>query len=650
MGLLYFVEGVGSSSCYGLDIGPLLVEPPPSRNGLPLSLLFRWTKHLSAKNGRSLMHAHCRRGVPRLYCIYRSRGPGAVTSSPLLFSPCCLRHPLKHVPPASLLSGDHITQVIASSLKEKDGPVLTSINMLLGSLRSNPHALTVRICPLFTLLYLSLCTHQTLAAPSIVDGRADNPLHIDWSPAPSPEDGPPISADALRNPAYLPAQIGGIVGAYAVSLVLVAITLLALSKKRRQHLEATDEDIEFEDQKINPAYLYRSDVVSDPFSQASAVPNFSYPSPTKSEFAAHIPYVHHSPSSSVSGPGIDPFVDQRIVAADRAMAQEQLEEMYKYVMEHEDAKQKGVILETPVPRKDYQPSISERSTRTTLSKKEKVKPSNLNLSLGGDEDKTQSRTSSILSVLRSPKKRPVKGFSISSPIMTPQSGTFPRHEYQEMGPISPRHYVPPPPPPPVPAVTALPPLSVMARTPGAPITPDISPESVQSIDERLGAQTMPYDHYRNFSQAPTEADPESATTEHSQVPLVGLPQSPKRDGRFPRLPASPKPGATFQRPNPPSAVRTGGALPLRAYEPALSSPSAIAHTTKQTVFERKGPLSPTSGRTPGTAAVPYSPYQPFTPCMPVTPSLVTKEDRKRMRRVMPKTPTLEMVRSSEDIW
>jgi hypothetical protein len=34
----------------------------------------------------------------------------------------------------------------------------------------------------------------------------------------------------------------------------------------------------------------------------------------------------------------------------------------------------------------------------------------------------------------------------------------------------------------------------------------------------------------------------------------------------------------------------------------------------------------------------------------MTPSLVTKEDRKRMRRMEPKTPTVEMVMSADDIW
>jgi hypothetical protein len=181
------------------------------------------------------------------------------------------------------------------------------------------------------------------------------------------------------------------------------------------------------------------------------------------------------------------------------------------------------------------------------------------------------------------------------------------------------------------------------------VTPDMSPESVQSIDERIGLQLTQGGHTRTVSQAITEGDPESATSEHSQVPLVGLPSSPKPGATFPSLPSSPKPGATFDRPNPSTAVRTGGALPLRAYEHAMTSPTAVTHTTKQTVFERKGPLSPMSARTPGTA-VPYSPYQPFTPCVPITPTLVTKEDRKRMKRMVPKTPTFEMVKSSDEVW
>ncbi|KAF6808713.1 hypothetical protein CSOJ01_07385 [Colletotrichum sojae] len=527
------------------------------------------------------------------------------------------------------------------------------------------------------------------AVPSL-DVRNSNPLNINWDPAPPPEDGPPASANALRDPAYLPYQVGAIVGSYGVSLVLVAVLLLLLSKRRREALSAGDDEIDFDlpvEPKSPPPKLVLQVPASPRSIPRSPVRNFSYPSPedyNTPEYpsAPPTPYIAPPPPPPpglVHAPGTDYTVDQRVVAKDKRMAQTQLEEMYKYVMEQEEAKAQGITLQgSPVmsggPQLPLPPPNNANFGRPTL-KKEKHKPANLNLAEEGKPEK-QSRASSILSALRSPKKaKQTRGISISSPIMTPMTGTFPRQEYaQEMSAIPPRQYAPPPPPP-VPTHQA--PYGVHQHDGQvSPITPDHSPESTQSIDERIGGQipiaiadppghgrgqgssssnAYGNSHARMPSAAPSaasEVDPNSATTERSTAPLIGLPQSPKPGARFSgmTLPSSPKPGASFRN-KAPSAVRTGGALPLRAYEPALSSPSLASQTTKQTVFERTGPLSPSGARTPATGmAVPYSPYQPFTPCVPMTPSLVTKADRKRMRKLEPKTPTLEMVRSDDDIW
>ncbi|KAI6780992.1 uncharacterized protein J7T54_003134 [Emericellopsis cladophorae] len=494
---------------------------------------------------------------------------------------------------------------------------------------------------------LALTTHAQVA-PSTLIARRFNPLNVD---TPSPEDGPPISANALRDKSYLPAQIGGIVGAYALSLVLVAITLLSLAKKRREHIHSGHDVGDFGDNKE----LLPLQIVPPSDQGLGDVPNFSYPSP-RVEYFDFEPARYPSPVSSVGVPGVSPFVDPRIVAADKIMAQSQLEDMYKHVMEHEDAKERGVQRDAPSYPADSRAASIERPAPATLAKKERTKPASLNLSSAKEDRSTGSKTSSLLSALRSPKKKSVKGVNISSPILTPQSASFPRHsDASSMAAIPPRQYANLPPPPPVPHSDHV--AIGMARTRGsvANITPDQSPESVQSIDERIGAQL---DFRRDYGQGKVvsqhvaqEPDPESATSEHSQVPLVGLPRSPKPNATFGNstLPSSPKPGASFSRPNAPSAVRTGGSLPLRAYEPALSSPSAVPQTTKQTVFERKGPLSPMDGRTPGTS-MPYSPYQPFTPCMPMTPSLVTREERRKMKKMVPKTPTMELVQSPEDVW
>ena len=176
------------------------------------------------------------------------------------------------------------------------------------------------------------------------------------------------------------------------------------------------------------------------------------------------------------------------------------------------------MLDTPV----MTPQGHHRVLSASSSKKERSKPANLKLS--GGYEKPQSKTASLLSALRSPRKKAVKGVNISSPIMTPQSSTFPRQEPQEMNPMSPRHYAPPPPPP-IPTDQISFGASRVSRN-GAPLTPDISPESVQSIDERISAQLGPSTSGRGGYPAPMEGDPESATSEHSQVPLVGLPPPP----------------------------------------------------------------------------------------------------------------------------
>ncbi|KAJ1338385.1 N5-hydroxyornithine acetyltransferase [Microdochium nivale] len=501
-------------------------------------------------------------------------------------------------------------------------------------------------------------------------------------------DPAPAAAALARERAYLPAQIGGIVGSYAFSLIVVAACLLTLAKKRREHLTAGEADPEDIPYPFPNPYGVPQGVAPgqyQPFPYPPETPrepatNFSYPTSPRSKDPG--PYVFPPPLST-STLGVNQSVDQRVVALDRVMAQNQLEDMYKYVMEQDAAKQAGITLDRPPsalsPGHAPAPSAKHDSIASqpkSILKKARNKPANLDLERGSE--KPQSRASSLLSALKSPRKsKSIKAISISSPIMTPMSGTFPRYqESQEMSAIPPRHYQPSAPPP-VP-VSQVPYYNESRHhSHAAPVTPpdDRSPQSTMSIDERL--EKLNRGHSRSTSLARSEVEPDSAVTERSNAPLVGLPSSPKPSvTRFPTLPASPRPGASFAstpraanfptspapgsafaltpkpgssfRSNAPSAIRTGGGLPLRAYEPSLVSPSS--QTTKQTTFERPAPLSP-SMQGPWTGAPqPYTPYQPFSPVIPMTPSLVTRADRKRMKHLMPKTPTVEMVQSSEDIW
>ncbi|KAK0672016.1 hypothetical protein QBC41DRAFT_38392 [Cercophora samala] len=562
----------------------------------------------------------------------------------------------------------------------------------------------------FALLFATTSWPSFCAAlPSFQQLLRRGDLWLDYSsPTPSPEDGPPLSANAVRDPSYLPIHIGAIVGAYGFALVIVAILLLALLKTRRTHIrngELPEEERgllafnpftqQFLSEEEYKKQLEQYQVQAEQYQAGQLQPehqqqylghnlgqklslqtdlpahtrNYSLPSaspltardrlggplsPAKSQFSIA---TAHSPTSTILACGIDLSVDQTVVGRDRAMAQNQLEEMYRHVMEQERAKAEGRAYEPP-------PMLTSPSTKSVntmpptpgSTKRERNKPSNLNLA---QDSKKESRSSSLLNFLKSPRKSKAQGSGmvISSPILTPMTGTFPRQEEQEMNTIPPRHYAPPVPPPvPHGGSSDLPfrrNNNVGSSSQHLP-TPDISPVSTQSIDSRIDAAVAaPRHHNRDNSND----EPPSATSSTSG--LVGLPTSPKPGvNRFPSmdsLPASPRPGQTsFSRPNAPSAVRAGGALPFRAYEPAVTSPSAASFgTTKQTVFTRpdRDAGLPTGQRTPWTGApVPYTPYQPFSPVIPVTPSLLSKKERKMMRRLEPKTPTLEMVRDTDDVW
>jgi hypothetical protein len=284
-------------------------------------------------------------------------------------------------------------------------------------------------------------------------------------------------------------------------------------------------------------------------------------------------------------------------------------------------------------------SASPPPQRSVTPKKvEKSRPSNINIE--EPKQKSQSRASSIISSLKSPKRRGIRGM-ISSPIPTPLSTTFPSPgNVSDEEPLSPRFYAPPPPPP-VPT-DQVPYAHVRKNSQGSPVSP------TRSIAEQLSPYGAQQFHRPNPSQTSVQSsrDPASATSATSQTPL--FPSQSQRPPPYPN-----KSTSTVNLP--PSNNSSVRQLPLRQFEPAMQSPS-FSYSTKTTVLERTSPLSPglTTGggpRTPWSAgAVPYSPYQPFSPMMPITPRLVTKEERKAMKKREARTPTLEMIKSDDELF
>lgn len=456
----------------------------------------------------------------------------------------------------------------------------------------------------------ALVTRIARKAPQVVENvinARSNPLNLDWDPAPSPEDGPPLSAGALRDKSYLPAEIGGIVGAYVFVVITILLALFFVGRRLRKARElAAQNDVEMlVGHVINPAAYYPSPI--SPTSAATAFRTAAWPTAEKTQN----PYVFPSQNCSPVSPGTNPGVDSRIIQADREILNRGLEDLYAHVMEQEEAKAAGLnIADMPAPTP--LPSASPQRQSTASSKRlEKTKPANL-----GSTEKTHSRTSSLISSLKSPKRKGIRGLKISSPMATPLSTTFPATYASDEEPLSPRHYQPPPPPP-VPEGQM--PYQYHSRNNSSVQTADPSPISpTRSIAENLASVSM----------GPPPNNRSVATNRPLNLTIPG--------------PVSV---------NPSSATSSTRQLPFRAFDPppGLSSPS-FSHSTKTTVLERTTPLSP-GLKTPWSAgATPYSPYQPFTPLVPITPRLITREDRKAMRRMEPKSPVMEMVKDSDDLW
>ncbi|CAG8974522.1 hypothetical protein HYALB_00009057 [Hymenoscyphus albidus] len=475
---------------------------------------------------------------------------------------------------------------------------------------------------LFTSLICSFVT-SAISIPIKIQIRA---LGIDLSPAPSPENGPPFSAGATRDRSLLPAQIGGIIGAYLFSVCIIGLALIFCGRKARRALQQPGIVLDVEMVQPHKQLSIDPSPIS-PTRGPGSPRNFSWPSPEKDERNPYVfPPVNRSP---ITPPGTDPYVDSRVVQQDRDMAARNLEDIYAHVMEQEEAKAAGLSpKEMPPPAPLQRPG----SIPAPAPQKGSRRPSAI--TIDGNKS-TRSRASSILSVLKSPRRKQNRPLQISSPLPTPMSATFPRDGGSDTEPLSPKYYKPPPPIP-----TDQVPYTDSRNT--SNITPTSPTRSIAEQMAPYGPGGSGNSRHRQYpSQASAHSyDPGSASTTTSQTPLNPPPTKK----------AIPHPIPTAS--NPTNAHTR--ALPFRQFEPALQSPS-FKPATKTTVLERKGPQhsGPMTGglRTapwsPG--AVPYSPfYQPMTPMIPVTPTLVTRQDRKMMKKQQKKAPVQELV--SDDMW
>lgn len=477
-------------------------------------------------------------------------------------------------------------------------------------------------------------------------------ININEAPAPPPGKGPPIQASALRNPSWLPAQIGAIVAAYVLSLLVIGAALLFLGRRLRRSAQESPKTLAIE--MMKPLKTVQQSVAKA-FDPSPISPSLG-PSP---ESTIDMKKGWPSPIRSRSRRGSDGWVpvnkghtqnqasvqssvvtfDESVIESDLERNQREMERLYAAVIDHDERRIESQTELSPVqqprsPRRGppelqhlrnasqnsgLPPRSDTVSPGRTLTKSPRSlkKPTPLSL---------HSNSSSRSSIGSFSKKRGFRGLPISPPMGSP--GLVPDQTYDESEPLSPRIYVDPGPPPPTP-----PQMKALNNR-----SDRLSPLDARFHENRFSEPSRT--PRTSVPASPSvETIPEQYQAHVPQPAALDRPINASRDANRPKR--NPPPlalrttalnNASQQHPNP---LRTAP-LPLRDPQAYPTNYNSAEPAIKATVLERPSKAQAMlSARTPrtGVPMTPYSPYMPFTPLTPITPSrLVTREERKRREK------------------
>lgn len=424
------------------------------------------------------------------------------------------------------------------------------------------------------------------------------------SPAPPPDQGPPLSAHALRDKSKLPYEIAGILGAYVLWAVVSALLILFIGRRLRRKAQASLRTLNMEIIKpsVNPTGVGVGPGPKSPVRQWASPATTAVNSLKSPRFG----HDYKSSQASVS------TIDDRVVEQDKARNMGEMERLYAAVMAHDEKKSppkqangfdhaplKSPAMNPPelqhlragsnavqalshplAPSPPSPTSEYSRPTPTPSAASSRLTKAVSFLS------SSHSRSSSAASTKPRPSRISIRKLPISPPIASPDLREC--ATYVEEPPHSGRNYTPGPP----------------------PLTPAMKSAAAHAREMDM----------KSAAPQAREMDRKQATRAPAPAPL----------------------------PLQPPAANSSRSLPFReAYTPPQSAPA-----TKITYLERRESVLHPAPKT-GVPSTPYSAYQPFTPMTPVTPGrLVTKEDRKRAKK-RGGTKVLsddDMVKSDEDMW
>jgi hypothetical protein len=282
-------------------------------------------------------------------------------------------------------------------------------------------------------------------------------FNIFLEPAPSPEEGPPLSASALRDPSKLKFEVIGIVLSYIIFTSGLLILLFTVGRRLRRSAQSSNKSLEME--------MVKPSVNQTGFDPSPVSPQKYWPSPVESNSKAWASptgnQYYHQSQTSVS------TFDDKVLESDKIRNQSELERLYAAVMADDAQKthapsRTGMEQTSPVksPRSyppefqhlrsgsgtAYHPNSQDPSTTEpkspTLSRASSrlTKASPLSIF-----QSSHSRASSAASQKQRPRRISIRDLPISSPMGSPDLKES--VAYSDELPLSPRIYTPGPPPP-----------------------------------------------------------------------------------------------------------------------------------------------------------------------------------------------------------
>lgn len=483
-------------------------------------------------------------------------------------------------------------------------------------------------------------------------------VDIDNGPAPSPEDGPPLSFHASRDPDLLAGQICGIIGAYLATVFVLGSFLLTVGRRMRR--AALSAYLTTSLEMVKPTVTQFDDSPLSPQSERS------WYSPRRLKKKRSI----QGSTRTVSNPN-SPAVqsiasfDPTVIEADRVARQQELEHLYAAALAQEAAKSRSTVAELEMPPPETTSSRSRRQPPRLLTSA----PALAHLHLQELHVSPVSPRSPIRAIY--PPRSP--HFQATSPI----------------SPMRPDH-----------GQSTTPPRPRMPASPGAASTRTRTSSfgsQAEGKRPRKGLRNLRIQHRHNPSEVSDEEARTPLTPRYytdsgippSSPPRSEAPTTPgTHDGygtpldveNFDEIRAMPRPepqragSYQYEVPRPADAasrqtelrlntavaggrsvnnnlsVSTVGTLPFRAMTQSdgvpMASPGLV---TKTTYLERRRDMlsAPRTGM-----ATPYSPYMPFTPVTPVTPHLTSRAERRQRERDQGRRApaAIDQVIDEEEMW